>query len=270
MKHRQNRSQILLPQEVFHINKTQLIKLTPDTSLITKIRNKSKNNKEIQEVVGKLQKGITQDSKIPLGLCEEDSGLLLYDRLIWVPDDNNLRLQILQQHHDSQATGHPGRAKTLELVSRNFHWPQQWQYVIHYINYCDTCKCIKPIKHTPFSLLRPLQIPERPWESISMDFIIGLPEDGGMNTIWVIVDCLTKMAHFVAYKETMGPKVLMDGFLMHVVWAHRLPSSIISDQGSLFTSQFWKNVMEAMGTSRNLSTALSRSVLPHTDKRQAT
>jgi hypothetical protein len=88
-----------------------------------------------------------------------------------------------------------------------------------------------------------------------MDFISGLPEDRGMNTIWEIVDRLTKIAHFVAYKDTMGPKALTDGFLMHVVWAHGLPSSIISDRGSLFTSQFWKKVMEAMGTSRNLSIA---------------
>jgi hypothetical protein len=82
MKHRQNRSRILLPEEVFHVNGTQLIKLTADTSLMTKIRNKSKNDKEIQEVVGKLRKGITQDSKIPLGLCEEDNGLLVYEGLI--------------------------------------------------------------------------------------------------------------------------------------------------------------------------------------------
>jgi hypothetical protein len=88
-----------------------------------------------------------------------------------------------------------------------------------------------------------------------MDFITELPEDGGMNTIWVIVDRLTKMAHFVVCEDTMGPRALMDGFLMHVVWAHGLPSIIISDRGSLFTSQFWKKVMEAMGTYRNLSTA---------------
>jgi hypothetical protein len=94
-----------------------------------------------------------------------------------------------------------------------------------------------------------------------MDFITGLPEDGGMNTIWVIVDRLTKMAHFLACKDTMGPKSLADGFLMHVVWAHGFPSSIISDRGSLFTSQFWKKVMEAIGTSRNLSTAF----LPESD-----
>jgi hypothetical protein len=95
MKHRQNRSRILLPEEVFHINETQLIKLTPDTSLITEIRNKSKNDKEIQEVVGTLRRGMTRDNKVPLGLCEEDNGRLLYEGLIWVPNDNDLRLQIL-------------------------------------------------------------------------------------------------------------------------------------------------------------------------------
>jgi hypothetical protein len=88
-----------------------------------------------------------------------------------------------------------------------------------------------------------------------MDCITGLPEEEGSNTIWVIVDCLTKMAHFVACVDTMGPKELADGFLTHVVRTHGLPSSVISDRGSLFTSTFWKRIMEAMETSRNLSTA---------------
>jgi hypothetical protein len=255
MKHRQNRGQILLPEEVFRTNGTQLIILTPDNSLIVEIWEKTKLDKEIQEVVNKLRRGVTRDSKIPLGLCEEDNGLLLYEGLIWVPNNDELRLRILHEHHDAQAAGYPGRAKTLELVSRNYYWPQQWQYVNQYVDYCDTCKRIKPIKHAPFGLLRPLQIPERPWESISMDFITGLPKEEGSNTIWVIVDRLMKIAHFVACVDTMGPKELADGFLTHVVRTHGLPSSVISDRGSLFTSTFWKRIMEAMGTSRNWSTA---------------
>jgi hypothetical protein len=188
-----------------------------------------KLDKEIQEVVNKLCRGVTQDSKIPVGLCEEDNGLLLYEGLIWVPDNDELRLRILHKHHNAQVAAYPGRAKTLELVSRNYYWPQQWQYVNRYVDYCDTCRCIKPIKHAPFGLLRPLQIPERPWESISMDFITGLPEEEGSNTIWVIVDHLMKMAHFVACVDTMGLKELADGFLTHVVRTHSLPSSIVSD-----------------------------------------
>jgi hypothetical protein len=202
--------------------------------------------------VNKLCRGVTRDSKIPLGLCEEDNGLLLYEGLIWVPDNDELRLRILHEHHEAQAAGHARRAKTLELVSRNYYWPQQWQYVNRYVDYCDTCKCIKLIKHAPFGLLRPLQIPDRPWESMCMDFRAGLPEEEGSNTIWIIVDCLMKMAHFVACIDTMGLKELADGFLTHVVRTHGLPSSVISDRGSLFTSTFWKRIMEAMGTSRNL------------------
>jgi hypothetical protein len=191
-------------------------------------------------VVNKLCRGVTQDSKIPLGLCEEDNGLLLYEGLIWVPDNDELQLRILHEHHDAQAAGHPGRSKTLELVTRNYYWPQQRQYVNRYVDYCDTCRRIKQIKHAPFGLLQPLQIPERPWESISMDFITELPEEEGSNTIWVIVDRVTKMAHVVACVDTMGPKELADRFLTHMVRTHGLPSSVISDRGSPFTSIFWK------------------------------
>jgi hypothetical protein len=86
-----------------------------------------------------------------------------------------------------------------------------------------------------------------------MDFITGLPKEEGSNTIWVIIDYLIKMAHFMAYVDMIGPKELVDRFLTHIVRTHGLPNSIVLDQGSLFTSTFWKWIMEAMGTMRNLS-----------------
>jgi hypothetical protein len=94
-----------------------------------------------------------------------------------------------------------------------------------------------------------------------MDFITGLPLVEGCNALWVIVDRFTKMAHFVACTDTMGASDLADGFLAHVVRAHGLPNSIISDRGSLFTSAFWTRIMEAMGTTRNRSTSFH----PETD-----
>jgi hypothetical protein len=94
-----------------------------------------------------------------------------------------------------------------------------------------------------------------------MDFIMGLPLVEGCNALWVIMDQLTKIAHFVAYADTMGPSDLADGFISHVVRAHGLPSSIISDRGLLFMSAFWKWIMEAMGTTWNLSTTFH----PETD-----
>jgi hypothetical protein len=158
----------------------------------------------------------------------------------------------------------------LELLARKYYWPQQRQYVYRYVDNCDTCKRIKPIRHAPFGLLRPLQLPSRPWDSISMDFITGLPEVDGCNALWVIVDRLTKMAHFIACKETMGPKDLADEFLLHVLRAHGLPNSIISDRGSLFTSHFWKQIMTALGTSRNLSTTFNPAMDGQTERTNTT
>jgi hypothetical protein len=94
-----------------------------------------------------------------------------------------------------------------------------------------------------------------------MDFIMGLPWVEGCNALWVIMDQLTKMAYFIACADTMGPSDLADRFISHVVRAHGLPSSIISDRGSLSMLAFWKQIMEAMGTTRNLTTAFH----PETD-----
>jgi hypothetical protein len=261
MKHRQNKERVLLPPEVFRADATEVLQLQIDHELLQKIKDRTKHDPVLQETIIKLQNGEQRDSKIALGLCEMRDDLLTYDSLIWVPDDDELHLKILHDCHDSQAAGHPGRAKTLELVSRQFYWPHQRKYVNRYVDNCDTCKRIKPIKHAPFGLLKPLEPPSQPWDSISMDFITGLPESEGSDTLWVVVDRLTKMAHFVPTSDTIKPEQLADAFITYLFRPHGLPNSIISDRGSLFTSSFWTHIMKALGTTRNLSTAFH----PETD-----
>jgi len=142
MKHRQNHGRILLPEEAFkalQANTTETINLEIDKELPNEIRTLSAADKEIQEIRRKKASGTTRDGKITLGLCEENSRLLMYDGLIWVPDNDTLQLRILRDHHDAQAAGHPGRARTLELVSRNFYWPGQRKYIHRYVDHCDTC-----------------------------------------------------------------------------------------------------------------------------------
>jgi hypothetical protein len=94
-----------------------------------------------------------------------------------------------------------------------------------------------------------------------MDFVMGLPPVDGCNVLWVIVHQLTKMAYFVPYSDMMKPRQLVDSFISHIVRPHRLPNSIISDRGSLFTSRFWTYIMGALGMTRNLSMAFH----PETD-----
>jgi len=98
-------------------NTTETISLQIDKELLSEIRMLSPADKEIQVIQRKKASWTTHDGKIVLGLCEENSGLLMYDGLIWIPDNDTLRLRILRDHHDAQAVGHPGRARTLELVS---------------------------------------------------------------------------------------------------------------------------------------------------------
>jgi len=128
MKHRQNRGRLLLPEDAFdalQANTTETISLEIDKELLSEIWTLSAVDKEIQEIRRKKANGTTRDGKITLGLYEENSRLLIYDGLIWIPDNDTLRLRILRVHHDMQATGHLGRARTLELVRRNFYWPGQ-------------------------------------------------------------------------------------------------------------------------------------------------
>jgi len=252
MKHRQNHGLILLPEEAFkaprignhtkvlQANTTETISLEIDKGLLSEIQTLSAADKEIQEIRRKKANGTSQDGKIVLGLYEENSGLLMYDGLIWIPDNDTLRLCRLRDHYDAQAAGHPCRARTLELVSRNFYLPRQRKYIHRYVDHCDTCHCNKPIRHAPFGLLKLLKLPHRLWDPISMDFITALPTNNRKDTLWVIIDRLTKMGHFVACHGTMNPEDLADHFLRQIIRPHGLPSSSISDRGSLFTSDFWK------------------------------
>jgi len=114
-------STTLYAPRVLQANTTETISLQIDKDLLNEIQTLSAADNEIQEIRRKKVSETTRDGKIMLGLCEENSRLLMYDGLIWIPDNNTLRLRILRDHHDAQAAGHPGRARTLELVSRNFY-----------------------------------------------------------------------------------------------------------------------------------------------------
>jgi len=129
------------------------------------------------------------------------------------------------------------------------------------VDHCDVCCRIKPIRHAPFGLLKPLDLPHRPWDTITMDCITTLPTSNGQDALWVIIDRLTKMGHFIACKGTMRPEDLADHFIQQVVRCHGLPTSIVLDRGSLFTSDFWKRITKVLRISRNLSTAFH----PQTD-----
>lgn len=179
--------------------------------------------------------------------------LVFYNGRLFVPA--SLRSDVLRSRHDAVTAGHPGRARTLNLVERDFSWPGLKTFVRQYVSACDICARIKAPRHKPYGLLKPLDIPDRPWQSISMDFIVKLPLSHGYDSIWVVCDRLTRAAHFVPCSETINAPELAWLFLDRIFRHHGLPTSIISDHRSVFVSKFWRELTRLLQIDLRTSTA---------------
>jgi len=189
----------------------------------------------------------------------DDEGFLLFNNLIYVP--LNLRTRILESHHDSITAGHFGVRKTLDLINRNFWWPNLRNDVKKFIKSCETCCKAKVPRHKPYGLLSPLSTPNRPWSDISMDFIVELPKSKDMTTVMTVVDRLTKMAHFIPLRCLPTASIAADSFICNIFRLHGFPDSIVSDRGTQFTSEFWNRLCELL----NIKLTLSTSNHPQTD-----
>jgi hypothetical protein len=142
-----------------------------------------------------------------------------------------------------------------DLKSR-YWWYGIKRVVAEYVALCDNCQRVKAERQRPVGLLRPLKIPQWKWEERSMDFIIGLPTTQyGYDSIWVIVDHVLKVAHFIPVKTTYKGAKLAELYITRIVCLHGVPKMIVSDRGTQFTSRFWEKLHEAMDTKLNFSLA---------------
>ena len=126
-----------------------------------------------------------------------DGEFLLYKGVVYVPNHQDVQLDVLCSYHDHRLAGHPGIGKTVTNIQCQFYWPHLVQFVMDYIRSCTTCCRNKSIHHNPFGPYRFLPVTIRPWDSISMDFIEGLPLSNGYDTILVIICRLSKMGLFI-------------------------------------------------------------------------
>ena len=176
-----------------------------------------------------------------------EQGLILFQGKVYVPKDEGNRRDIVKTYHDSLPAGHPGRWKTYELVSRNYWWPGMSSFVEKYVSGCDTCVRTKNSNRKPMGLLKPNEAPRGPWQSITCDFITQLPKSDEYDAIFVVVDRLTKQAHFVPTTSDVNAATTADMFIDHVWKLHGTPRQVISDRGSQFVSQFLKEVFRRTG-----------------------
>ena len=182
-------------------------------------------------------------------------GQILYDGRVYVPEDERLKLDILQEHHDAKTAGHLGQEKTLELITRNYYWPRMRMFVNEYVRTCEACTRNKTPRHAPHGQLHPLPIPAGPWKSVSMDFIVELPPAGGYDAILVTVDRFTKMAHFLPTTSNVTAEQTAQLYYQQVWKLHGLPEDIVSDRGSQFVSHFTRCLLQKLDVRGNRSTA---------------
>ena len=174
---------------------------------------------------------------------------------VYVPKDEKLRIEIIQLHHDMPIAGHRGQWKTVELVTRNYWWPGVTKEVKQYMEGCDQCQRMKNRAEMLAGKLRPNEVPERPWQHISVDFITKLPVSKGHDSILVVCNRFLKMSHFVAMIEKTMAEGLVRLFRDNVWKLHRLPESVISDRGLQFAAGLIKELNKMLGIETKLSTA---------------
>lgn len=183
-----------------------------------------------------------------------ENELLYYNGKVMVPDDEDLKKDLVANFHDSPMAGHPGQNRTQELVSQNYYWPGMKSWIGKFVETCETCQRIRhaPGKELP---LQPLEVPGRPFQFISYDMIVKLPKSKGFDSILVVIDSLTKFGHFIPCKEAMNSREVAELFLRDVWKLHGTPEKTISDRGTQFNSKFMRHLYKRLGIKPSFSTA---------------
>ncbi|GJZ30540.1 putative reverse transcriptase domain-containing protein [Tanacetum coccineum] len=204
---------------------------------------------------------LIENAKYPEALRTEKleprtDGTLCLNGRSWLPCYDDLRTVIMHESHKSKYSIHPGSEKMYQDVKKLYWWPNMKADIATYVSKCLTCAKVKAEHQRQSGLLVQPEIPQWKWDNITMDFVTKLPKSSqGYDTIWVIVDRLTKSAIFIPMKETDPLEKLARMYLKEVVTRHGIPVSIICDRDPRFASNFWRSLQKALGTSLDMSTA---------------
>jgi hypothetical protein len=179
----------------------------------------------------------------------------MHKNRIYVPSSGELRNLVLKEIHDVPCARHPGYQKTITTVRRQFFWLGMKKDVADYIALCMDCQKVKAEHRHPTGLLQPLPILEKKWEVITMDFITGLPRmNKKHDSIMVVVDKLTKDAHFVSVKTMHTMTNIAEIFMKKIARLHGIHRKIVSNKDTNFTSNLWKGLFTEFGTNLNFIT----------------
>lgn len=222
---------------------------TISSELFKEIEASWHQDEKLKKVVADLQSGILHKKYSWVGNQLRRRGKIV------VGNDSRLKQKLLQYFHSEALGGHSGVLVTTKRISSNLYWKGLRREVRNFIRACDVCQIHKTDTSKPAGLLQPIEIPTRTWEIISMDFIEGLPVTQGKSAILVIVDKLSKYAHFLPLKHPYTAAMVADLYLTAIYKLHGMPAGIISDRDPVFTSLFWQELFKKCKVKLQMSTA---------------
>ncbi|GAU36702.1 hypothetical protein TSUD_16140 [Trifolium subterraneum] len=183
------------------------------------------------------------------------NGLLFVKGKLFIPANSPLKTTLLEEFHSSTIGGHSGIHRTFGRLQENVFWEGMRKDVTQFVKSCSVCQQTKPANHYPYGLLQPLPIPNRVWEDVSLDFIVGLPSFQSHTVILVVVDRFSKAAHFGSLPTHFTAVRVADLFAKMICRLHGMPRSMVSDRDPIFLSHFWQELFRLSGTKLRMSTA---------------
>jgi len=218
--------------------------MTKESDIVKKIQ---RNNTREKEIIQALEK---KD-----GLAWEEDGIAYMEERIYIPNNKKLREEILKEHHDLADIRHPEQHRMLELLKRTDWWPELKEDIKKYVQGCLKCQQNKVQHQRRVGKLHPLEIPKGLWQEISINMIGPLPSSNGMDTILVIMNQFTKMIRLKATIINISLEGIAKIYRDEIWKLHRVPRTILSNQGPQFTSKFMEEFTKVLGTKRKLSMA---------------
>ncbi|KAD2805543.1 hypothetical protein E3N88_38920 [Mikania micrantha] len=189
------------------------------------------------------------------GVLVQRDGVWFRNGVILLSSQSPLLTNVMELCHSSRESGHFGFHKTLAKVKQNFLWIGVKEFVKRFIKECHVCQRAKFDNMLPAVLLQPLPVPDRIWEDISMDFVEGLPASNGFTVVMVVVNRLSKYAHFITLRHPFTAMSVAREFVSHIVRLHGIPSTIVSDREKIFVSSFWQALFKLQGTTLCMSSS---------------
>ncbi|GMJ08032.1 hypothetical protein HRI_004472400 [Hibiscus trionum] len=221
-----------------------------NTDLMARIAKTWEADDKIKKILEAIQKGSSHYTKYAW-----DGKWLKRKGKVVVGNNEQLRKELMSYFHGSPIGGHSRAEVTTRRLSSIFYWKGLRKHVKTMVRECEICQKNKIDLSHPRGLLQPLPIPETVWTSISMDFIEGLPNSRRKDVILVVVDRLTKYAHFIALSHPFTARDIAQVFLENIFKLHGMPHTIVYDRDRIFMSQFWKELFAKLGTAITPSTA---------------